>query len=169
MVACSSTKIYSSHPSIVALFSSSLCGSEGDCKSYLWTSFGSDPKYVSPPIHKPKPWAVIQRSPTKKLEVHSSSTSSLMQPHCGDLHFTSWIPVSTSFLFSPNQLETFSSLVVLMSQILEALFKEKPNKLINLEHADVFDESSPLVPSSSSFLWEVEHIGSYVDAFLLFK
>ena len=43
-----------------------------------------------------------------------------------------------------------------MSQPLEAMFQENPNKLINIEHTYGFDESSPLVPSSSSLLREVE-------------
>ena len=43
-----------------------------------------------------------------------------------------------------------------MSQYSESLFEEKPNKLLNLEYADSFEESSPLVPSSSYFFREVE-------------
>ena len=50
-----------------------------------------------------------------------------------------------------------------MSQPLEAMFQENPNKLINIEHTYGFDESSPLVPSSSSLLKEVEQLGSSMD------
>ena len=39
-----------------------------------------------------------------------------------------------------------------MSQPLEAMFQENPNKLINIEHTYGFDESSPLVPSYYYFL-----------------
>ena len=53
MVAFSSTKFSGSHLSGVALSSSSLCGSRGDCEYDLCASFGSDPKGVSPPIHEP--------------------------------------------------------------------------------------------------------------------
>ena len=38
-----------------------------------------------------------------------------------------------------------------------------------LEYIDGFDESSPLVPSSSSLLREEEQIGSSMDGFILFK
>ena len=55
-----------------------------------------------------------------------------------------------------------------MSQPLEAMFQENPNKLINIEHTYVFDESSPLVPYSS-LLREVEQLGSSMDEFLLLK
>ena len=55
-----------------------------------------------------------------------------------------------------------------MSQPLESLFEEKPNICINIEHADGFDESSPLVPSSS-FIREVEKLGFYMDSFLFLK
>ena len=90
-----------------------------------------------------------------------------MQPHCGDLHFTSWISASSSVLFSSKKLEAFSYLGVLMSQY--SLFEEKPNKLLNLEYADGFEESSPLVPSSSSFLGEVEQLGSSLDGLMILK
>ena len=55
-----------------------------------------------------------------------------------------------------------------MSQPLEAMFQENPNKLINIEHTYGFDESSPLVPSSS-LLREVEQPGSSMDEFILLK
>ena len=55
-----------------------------------------------------------------------------------------------------------------MSQPLEAMFQENPNKLINIEHTYGFDESSPLVPSSS-LLREVEQFGSSMDDIMLLK
>ena len=61
------------------------------------------------------------------------------------------------------------SLVVLMSQYLEALFEGKPNKLLNLEHADGLGESSPLFPSSSFFLREVEQLSFSLDKLVLLK
>ena len=55
-----------------------------------------------------------------------------------------------------------------MSQYLESLFEEKPNKLLNIEYADGFEESSPLVPSSS-LIREVEQLGSSLDGLLILK
>ena len=54
---------------------------------------------------------------------------------------------------------------MLRSQLLEAMFEEKPNIFIMLEHVDGFDESSPLVPYSSSLLREVEQFGSSMYGF----
>ena len=56
-----------------------------------------------------------------------------------------------------------------MSQYSESMFEENPNKLLNIEYADGFEESSPLVPSSSSFLGEVEQLGSSLDGLLMLK
>ena len=56
-----------------------------------------------------------------------------------------------------------------MSQYLEAPFEGKPNKLLSLEHVDGLEEHSPLVLSSSSFLRELEKIGSSLDSLLLLK
>ena len=92
-----------------------------------------------------------------------------MQPPCVDFYFTSWIYVSTLFLLLFKELKATSYLAVLMSQYLEYLFEEKPNKLLNLEHADGLEESSPLVLSSSSSLRELEQLGSSMDSLLLLK
>ena len=59
--------------------------------------------------------------------------------------------------------------MVLRSQILESLLEEKPNNLIMLEHADGFDESSPLAPLSYSLLREVEQLGCFMDNLILLK
>ena len=53
--------------------------------------------------------------------------------------------------------------MVLVSQLLEYFFEEKPNNLIMREHTANFDESSILVPSSSSLLKEVDNFGSSMD------
>ena len=49
------------------------------------------------------------------------------------------------------------------------MFEEKPNKLLNLDNADGFEEYSPVVPSSSSFLREVEQLSSSLDGLVILK
>ena len=52
---------------------------------------------------------------------------------------------------------------------MQNILEEKTKNVRMLEHADGFDDSSLLVPSSSSLLREVEQIGSYMDDLLLVK